>query len=130
MPSRASGTITHFFLLRQKTLFSPVSGCPRPTVSARARPGTPVVLRHKVGDYGASRTLRRLADYTCGSPPDFRRDTKSGCRESNSDYIHPMDTYYHYTTARFWISPLMGIPQVPVYLPAEATRRRRATARD
>lgn len=24
----------------------------------------------------------------------------SGCRESNSDYIHPMDAYYHYTTPR------------------------------
>ena len=24
----------------------------------------------------------------------------SGCRESNPDRIHPMDVYYHYTTAR------------------------------
>ena len=24
----------------------------------------------------------------------------SGCGESNSDYIHPMDAYYHYTTPR------------------------------
>gem|GEM_PF-2607329 len=24
----------------------------------------------------------------------------SGCWESNPDYIHPMDAYYHYTTAR------------------------------
>ena len=27
----------------------------------------------------------------------------SGCRESNPDRIHPMDVYYHYTTARFLI---------------------------
>ncbi len=26
---------------------------------------------------------------------------RSGCRESNPIYIHPMDTYYRYTTPRF-----------------------------
>ena len=26
----------------------------------------------------------------------------SGCRESNPDRIHPMDVYYHYTTARIF----------------------------
>ena len=26
----------------------------------------------------------------------------SGCRESNSDYMHPMHAYYHYTTSRTW----------------------------
>src|SRR3989338_9499391 len=33
----------------------------------------------------------------------------SGCRESNSDYKHPMLVYYHYTTPRIHISRLLQI---------------------
>src|SRR3989344_2535878 len=34
------------------------------------------------------------------SSKNLQSFTWSGCRESNSDYMHPMHAYYHYTTAR------------------------------
>ena len=40
----------------------------------------------------------------------------SGCRESNSDYNHPMVAYYHYTTARYrfgYCFPSSAISRTP-----------------
>ena len=37
--------------------------------------------------------------------PDFEKSLSwSGCRELDPVYIHPMDAYYRYTTARYYFN--------------------------